>query len=79
MSELEVFDLKALRGHHIVSVLVGVVSLAVALWAPLRFAPFSPMCLALMGPGHGLWARTHNRRRQALEMLLAGPAAAELT
>jgi uncharacterized membrane protein len=71
LSELQTFDLKALRGHHLVSVAVGFVSLAVALWAPLNFAPFSPACLGLMGPGHALWAVRHNKLRQALEMQLA--------
>jgi low temperature requirement protein LtrA len=66
LSELEIYDLKALRGHHLVSVSVGVVSLAIALWAPLNWAPFSPAALALMGPGHALWAVRHNRQRPAL-------------
>ena len=79
LSELEIFDLKALRGHHIASVLVGFVALAVAMWAPLAFAPFSPMCFGLLGPGHGLWAARHNKQRKALEMRLAEPAVAELT
>ena len=50
LSELEVFDLKALRGHHIVSVSVGFVSLAIALWAPLSWAPFSPDGARADGP-----------------------------
>jgi len=67
LTELEVFDLKALRGHHIVSVSVGCVALAVAMWAPLAFAPLSPVSLGLMGPGHALWAVRHTRMRKALE------------
>jgi hypothetical protein len=66
LSELEVFELKTLRGHHVVSVSVGALSLAIALWAPLNWAPFSPMALGLMGPGHGLWAMRHNKARHAL-------------
>jgi uncharacterized membrane protein len=65
LSGLEVFDLKTLRGHHIVSVTVGAISLAIAMWAPLNWAPFSPMALGLMGPGHGLWAVRHNKARRA--------------
>jgi uncharacterized membrane protein len=67
LSDLEIFDLKALRGHHLVSVTVGLLSLAIALWAPLNWAPLSPAALALMGPGHGLWAARHTRRRKGLE------------
>lgn len=66
LSALEVFDLSALRGHHIVSVGVGMISLAIALWAPLSWAPFSPAALALMGPGHGLWAMRHAKARHTV-------------
>jgi uncharacterized membrane protein len=66
LNELDVFDLKALRGHHIVSVTVGVLSLAIAAWAPVSWSPLAPMALGLMGPGHGLWAVHHNRARRAL-------------
>jgi hypothetical protein len=74
LSELEVFELKALRGHHIVSVSVGFVSLAIAALAPLAWSPFSPAALALMGPGHGLWAFHHNRARAALAARIEAPA-----
>lgn len=66
LGELEVFDLNALRGHHIVSVTVGFISLAIALWAPLHWSPYAPAALGLMGPGHGLWAARHNRARRGL-------------
>lgn len=66
LSDLDVFDLKALRGHHIVSVTVGFISLAIALWAPLHWSPYSPAALGLMGPGHGLWAARHNKARRGL-------------
>jgi len=75
LSDLEIFDLKALRGHHLVSVSVGILALALATLAPLNFAPLSPVALGLMGPGHGLWAMMHNRQRQALERRLAQPPA----
>jgi hypothetical protein len=75
LSELEVFDLEALRGHHLVSVTVGAVSLAIALWAPLGWAPLSPAALGLMGPGHGLWAARHNKLRRALVARGEGVAA----
>jgi uncharacterized membrane protein len=66
LTDLDVFDLKALRGHHIVSVTVGFLSLAIALWAPLDWSPLSPAALGLMGPGHAAWAVRHNRSRRAL-------------
>ena len=76
LSVLDVFELKALRGHHLVSVTVGLLSLAIALWAPLTWAPLAPAALGLMGPGHGLWAVRHNRARRALiERSAEAPAA----
>lgn len=79
LTELETFDLTALRGHHIVSVLGGCIALAVALWAPLVFAPLSPVCFGLLGPGHAVWGVMHGRKRRALENQLAGPAAAPVS
>ena len=66
LDDLEIFDLKALRGHHMVSVGVGAISLAIAMLAPLAWAPLAPAALTLMGPGHGLWAFRHTRARRAL-------------
>ncbi len=79
LSELDVFDLQSLMRHHMVSVSIGLVSLAVALWAPLKFAPFAPACLGLMGPAHGLWAVRHNQNRKALVLRLSGPASPALS
>src|SRR5262245_59395289 len=71
LDTLDLFDLKSMAGHHIVSASVGCVALAVALFAPRTFAPLSPMSLSLMGPGHYLWGAYHGRRRKALEVRLA--------
>jgi uncharacterized membrane protein len=79
LTDLEVFDLKSLAGHHAVSASVGFVALAMALWAPLALAPFSPASLSLMGPGHALWGAFHGRRRRALERQLAAPAPAPVS
>jgi uncharacterized membrane protein len=65
-SAIDVFELKSLMGHQAVSATVGLVALAIALWAPLALAPFSPMSLTLMGPGHALWGTRRARARQAL-------------
>jgi uncharacterized membrane protein len=73
--ELQIFDLVSMAGHHTVSGLTGVFSLAIALWAPLVFAPLSPMALALMGPGHAVWGTRRGRAREALRARLAEPVA----
>jgi predicted DNA-binding transcriptional regulator YafY len=52
LSELEAFDARAAIGHHLVSVSVGILSLLIALLAPLPLVPFAPTIFFLMGPGH---------------------------
>ena len=65
LTPMEVFDAKSYAGHHLVSVGVGAVALLVAISAPLRFAPLSPMCFALMGPAHYYFGNRVERRRPA--------------
>ena len=67
LTPLDVFDVKASAGQHLVSAAAGAVALLVALFAPLRWVFFSPMCFALMGPGHWWWGRLIERKRAALE------------
>jgi uncharacterized membrane protein len=71
LTELETFDLKSLGGHHLVSAAVGVVALAIALFAPLQAAPLSPTALCLMAPGHVAWGAFRGRQRKPLEAALA--------
>jgi uncharacterized membrane protein len=66
LSGIDVFELKSLMGHQAVSASVGGIALAIALWAPLMLAPFSPMSLVLMGPGHAVWGMRRAKARQAL-------------
>jgi Endosomal/lysosomal potassium channel TMEM175 len=76
LTPLEVFEVKAFAGHHMVSATAGLVALLVAVALPVRFAPFSPMCFGLMGPGHWWFGAMVQKRRQALERRLAVPARA---
>lgn len=66
LSELEVFDLKSLLGHQLVSASVGAISLGIAMLAPLAYAPLSPTSLVLMGPGHFTWGALRGRQRAAV-------------
>jgi hypothetical protein len=54
------------RGHHLVSASVGIIALLVAVAAPLSLAFVSPMCFALMGPGHWWFGKVSDRRRKAI-------------
>jgi uncharacterized membrane protein len=71
LTPLEVFDVKMVAGHHLVSAGVGFVAVLVAVAAPIQWAPLSPMCFALMGPGHWLFGGLSARRRRALVNALA--------
>lgn len=64
---LDLYDLRSQAGHHLVSAAVGSVALLIAVAAPLRFVPFSPMALCLMAPGHFTWGSIRGKRRKAFE------------
>jgi hypothetical protein len=72
LSELDVFDARAHIGHHLISAGVGLVSLAIAAFAPLQLAPIAPMAYMLMGPAHFTYGRRAGWKRQLLEERLAG-------
>ena len=66
LTALELFDVKMYAGHHLVSAGVGAVAVLAALLLPPRLSFLSPMCFALMGPGHWLFGRQSEKRRVAL-------------
>jgi uncharacterized membrane protein len=78
LDPLETYDVRAFAAHHLVSAGVGLIATLVALLAPLRFAPLSPACFALMGPAHWLFGTWVARRRAGFE-LTAASAPAEHT
>ena len=66
LTPLDLFDVKMYAGHHLVSAGVGAVAVLAALLLPPRLSFLSPMCFALMGPGHWLFGMQSERRRDAL-------------
>ena len=75
LSELEVFDARTNIAHHLISASVGVLSLAMASFAPLELAPIAPTAYCLMGPVHYGYGSISGKKRRALEASLAGDAA----
>jgi uncharacterized membrane protein len=67
LTPLELFDVRAYVGHHLVSAAVGLVVVIVALALPPRMTFVSPMCFGLMGPAHWAWGAHAGRRRRVLE------------
>jgi hypothetical protein len=74
LDPLETFDVRAFMAHHVVSAGVGMIATMVALLAPVKFAPISPACFALMGPAHWLFGTWIARRRAAIETAAAATA-----
>jgi uncharacterized membrane protein len=72
LTELQIFDVRAHGGAHLVSAGVGAVAVLVALIVPTPFEGFSGFTYFLMGPAHWLYGRQAKRRRRTL----ARPAAA---
>jgi uncharacterized membrane protein len=77
LDELESFDLTASAGGHMVSVGVGLLATAIALFAPGSLASLSGFTYFLMGPAHWVYGTRTHRRRAALEARLAAPAPAD--
>lgn len=77
LSELEVFDARSAIGHHVVSIIVGMVSLIVALAAPLAWVPLAPVSFFLMAPGHTFYGWRTGRERRQLEADIAAAAPPE--
>jgi uncharacterized membrane protein len=74
LTRLEVFDVRASGGAHLVSAGVGILATAVVLLAPAPFSLFSGFTYFLMGPAHYVWGAQSARRRRALESTLGQPA-----
>jgi uncharacterized membrane protein len=52
--------------HHLISAGVGVLSLALASFAPLELAPIAPTAFCLMGPAHYGFGSISGKKRSAL-------------
>ena len=66
LTPLEVFDVRQAAGAHLVSVTVGLLAIAVALFMPLSFAVMSGFTYFFMGPAHYTFGVISGRRRKAL-------------
>jgi uncharacterized membrane protein len=74
LTEIETFDLRAHRGGHLVSAGVGLLAVAVALFAPGPWPQFSGFVYFLMGPMHWIYGVTVGRRRRAFAARVANRA-----
>jgi hypothetical protein len=75
LTELELFDAQTNVVHHLISASIGVISLAIALLAPLRFVSLAPLVFFLMGPGHWYHGMRSGKARHVIEARLADEGA----
>lgn len=69
LDALEQFDARASIRRHLLSVAIGVLSLAIVLLAPGRLG-FSGLIFFLLGPAHFVYGYRNGRRRERLEASL---------
>lgn len=69
LGALELFDARAGIGRHMISVALGVLSVAIVLLWP-RYMAFAGLIFFLLGPAHGIFGYANGRRRERLEASL---------
>jgi hypothetical protein len=79
LGPLEMFDVRAAGGGHLVSAGIGALATLIALLAATRWGVRSRFTYFLKGPGHWMHGARAGRRRQALEARLQGVTAAAAT
>lgn len=67
LSRLDIFDVRASGGAHLVSASVGALATGVALFAPAPYPVFSGFTYCLMGPAHWIYGMRTGKLRKALE------------
>jgi uncharacterized membrane protein len=63
LTPIEELNIKIFAGHHLISVGVGVVALAIASLGPPALAPISPTAFGLMGPAHWIFGVASDKWR----------------
>ena len=53
--------------RHSISVALGLVSVAIAVFLPLEYLAYSGLIFFLMGPAHGVFGYINGRNRERLE------------
>jgi uncharacterized membrane protein len=75
LSPLDVFNVRASAGEHLVSAAIGALATLIALLAPPPFPVISGFTYFLMGPAHWIYGVKTEKRRKALQQQLSGDAA----
>jgi uncharacterized membrane protein len=71
---LAAFDARAHVRRHLLSVLIGLLSMVIALAGPITYLPLAGLIFVLMGPAHGAYGYWNGRARERLESTLCQPS-----
>ena len=74
LDTLAVYDARASMRRHLISVTVGVLSMAIAVLLPIEYLAFAGLIFFLMGPAHGVFGYINGRTRARLEASLWPPS-----
>jgi uncharacterized membrane protein len=64
LDELARYDARASIRRHLISVTVGLLSIAIAVMLPIDYLPFAGLIFFLMGPAHGAFGYVNGRQRE---------------
>jgi hypothetical protein len=67
LDALGVYDARASMRRHFISVALGLISVAIAAFAPIDYLPFAGLIFFLMGPAHGTFGYLNARARERFE------------
>lgn len=70
---LAAFDARANVRRHLLSVMIGLLSMVIALAGPITYLPMAGLIFMLMAPAHGAYGYWNGRARDRLEATLCQP------
>ena len=70
---LTVFDARAGVRRHLLSVVIGLLSMGIALAAPIKYLSLAGLIFMLMGPARGAFGYWNGRARERLESSASPP------
>ena len=74
LGPLQIFDARASMRRHLITVIIGTLSIAIAVIMPIRFLGFAGLVFFALGPAHAVFGHLNGRRRERLEASLCQPS-----
>lgn len=74
LDALAIYDARASVRRHLISVTLGLLSIAIALFLPINYLAYAGLIFFLMAPAHGVFGYVNGRNRTRLEASLWQPS-----